>query len=354
MDRATEEGTKWITPETTGSEPLPTFKEYSKTFLQHRPRPLKPKTYQEYVRYLSGWLLPAFGNRKLDEISSVAVARWHSGICPDAPSQRAHVYGLGHAVMAQAVLDELIDKNPFTVKRALKVVRASHTELPTNVELSLIIESMPARYRLAVLLAAACGLRSGEVRALQRQDFDTDTEGNMTVHINRGVTQVNRERGGIVVGTPKSAESVRTVGIPPWLVTGVNEHLEQFTGARYDSYVFTSEANPNIPLSQTTLGKHWRAARDTAGTPKLRFHDLRHYAATIAVAVAGASEDEARRMLGQSDLGVTRLYLEDYPGWRRDLANRTPNPLISLPLPAPDSQPIEVEPDETLSHVTIT
>jgi integrase len=190
---------------------------------------------------------------------------------------------------------------------------------------------MPDRWRVALYLSASCGLRSGEVRSLQRGDIvlpePTDKASDGTapglLHVRRGVVELHVDDDAcVLVDTPKTTYSVRDVAIPPWLVPVLRAHLAQFVGARDDAWLFTSPEGG--PLRQMTLWRAWDKARGTAGIPSCRWHDLRHYAATMAVVAGGASEYEARRMLGQNDSKVLRRYLDDIEGRQATIARHMP------------------------------
>lgn len=315
ISSAVENGIRWTPPEQQHNQ-VPTFAEYAETYLAQRT--LKPRTIIEYRNYFKV-LFPAFGGLKLDAITPKMIGAWYAKTCPGALSQRAHIYSLAHAIMRMAVREQQVTTNPFNIEGAQHVKRIGRTKLPSDVELALAVASMPPQYRLAIRLAAVCGLRSGELRALRRGDINL---GDASVTVQRGVVQVP---GGIIVSTPKTEKSTRTIPVPDWLVPAIREHLDKFVGPVSSAYVFSTEATPDLPLSQSALGDHWRAARETAGIPWCRLHDLRHYAGTATAIDGGAVEGEVRDFLGQSDVQVTRRYIDARQGRMREIVNRIPN-----------------------------
>lgn len=132
------------------------------------------------------------------------------------------------------------------------------------------------RYRALVLIGAWCGLRFGEMAELRRQDVDLKTG---VVHVRRGVVRVD---GQISVGDPKSSAGVRSVAIPPHLVPVLQAHLDEHVDRGRDSLIFTSVRDPTIEVHPNTLYRHWYRAREVAGRPDLRIHDLRHTGAVRA------------------------------------------------------------------------
>jgi len=312
----------WKSPKTPEDmEKSFTFARYAELFMDRSSR--KPKTDAEYDRLLKKHIIPTFGKMKLDTITPLKVGNWYAKLLPDAPTDRAHAYSLFRTIMLSAVREGLIEKSPCVIRGAGSVKRAGKTKLPTPVEVALAAEFMPERCRLAVLLSAKIGLRSGEVRALQRQDFDLDER---IIHIRRNLVRYD---GAEHTGSTKTTAGTRDWSIPEELVPLIREHLAT-VGPRDDAWVFLNSKGGL--LSGQTLNKWWSKARATAGIPYVRFHDLRHYAGTMAVVYGGATEFEAMRMLGQEDSKVLRLYLDEVRGRQREIADNTPSLVSARPL----------------------
>jgi integrase len=64
---------------------------------------------------------------------------------------------------------------------------------------------------------------------------------------------------------------------------------------------------PVIPYSSAWLDKSWQVARDAAGLPDVRFHDLRHSAASY-LAMSGASLMDIAAILGHKTLAMVKRY----------------------------------------------
>ena len=326
----------WKSPKTPEEKGF-TFSEYAESFMDRSSR--KPKTDAEYDRLLKKHCVPTFGKMKLDAITPLKVGNWYAKLLPDAPTDRAHTYSLFRTIMLSAVREGLIVKSPCVIRGAGSVKRAGKTKLPTPVEVMLAADFMPGKQSdstshaatpkatgkcaLIVLLAAKIGLRSGEVRALQRQDLDLKER---ILHVRRNLV---RYEGAEHTGTTKTVAGTRDCSIPKELVPLIEEHLKT-VGPRDDSWVFLNSKGEL--LSGQTLNKWWAKARATAGIPDVRFHDLRHYAGTMAVVYGGATEYEAMRMLGQEDSKVLRLYLDEVRGRQREIADNTPSLVSARPL----------------------
>jgi integrase len=277
----------------------PTLHEYADDWLMSRSRELKPRTTVLYRGLLDRHLYPTLGAMQLDQISPAAVRAWHSKL-DTGPTRRAHAYSLLRTILNTAVADDVIPANPCRLRGAGQSRRVKDIRPATLKELDELAEAMPHRLRLIVLLAAWCGLRFGELVELRRKDVDTK-EGLLRVR--RAVTWVD---GKPVVGVPKSDAGVRVVAIPPHLLPAVAEHLLQYAGKGQDGLLFTAVDGASL-LTHDMLKRPFDRARQAAGRPDLRFHDLRHTGAVLA-AQTGATLAELMARLGHSTPGAALRY----------------------------------------------
>lgn len=236
---------------------------------------------------------------QLKQISPAAVRAWHSRL-QTGPTRRAHAYSLLRTILNTAVADDVIAANPCRLRGAGQSRRVVEIRPATLDELADVSEAMPARLRLIVLLAAWCGLRFGELVELRRKDFD-NKQG--ALRVSRAVTWVG---GKAVAGTPKSDAGTRIVAIPPHLLPAVAEHLLQRAAKGRDGLLFTA-VDGTSHLTHDMLKKPFNRARQGAGRPDLRFHDLRHTGAVLA-AQTGATLAELMARLGHSTPSAALRY----------------------------------------------
>lgn len=146
--------------------------------------------------------------------------------------------------MNAAVEDELIDTNPVKVKAAAHAQVARERDpapLPIPI-LFRVADAMPERLRLGVLLGGVLGMRSGEVRALQRRDF-TLSQDMPTVTVSRAVKEAE---GKLEIGTLKTARkgiASRTPVIPAALVDAVRDDRRDHTQIGRNGLLFWRAAD---------------------------------------------------------------------------------------------------------------
>ena len=138
----------------------------------------------------------------------------------------------------------------------------------------------------------ATGLRRGELLGLKWTDIDWK---NGIIKVRRQVARVN---GEIVEAPLKTKNSYRAVSISPQAIEVLREQKRKTN----DQYVFPS---PNGgPISPDSVNNMLKRVLERAGIPKVRFHDLRHTFATIALQ-NGVDIKTVSGMLGHFSAGFT-------------------------------------------------
>lgn len=176
--------------------------------------------------------------------------------------------------------------------------------------------AMPEHLRAAVLLAAWCALRLGEVLGLERRDLEhLDDPDRAVLHVRR---QWNTKAGKL---TEPKRGSARAVAIPASLLPVLREHLDTYAAPGADGPVFTPRGRPGRRVSQTSIDKYWREARRAAGRDTFRFHSLRHTGLT-EYARQGATLADLLERGGHTDVSVALKYQHASAQRDRELTER--------------------------------
>ena len=319
MRRAELEEHRWRPPDPREGQ-TPTLRDYSATWLDRRRtregQPLKPRTMDLYRTLLDKQILPKLGDMHLADITADDIDDWYATLLPNFPTRRGHTYALLSTIMRSASTGRrpLIPDSPCKVEHPTVVHRTFEPKPATPQQIATIVENMPDKYRALVLLAAWCGLRWGEVSELRRKDVDLTS---MTVRVERAVVW---RKGQPTVGTPKSRAGVRTIALPPNLRQPLRRHLAEHAMGGPDGLLFPNAARAGH-LHVNTLSKTYHRAREVAGRPDLRVHDLRHSAATMA-AQAGATLAELMARMGHSTTKAALVYQHVAEGRDRIIAER--------------------------------
>jgi integrase len=278
-----------------------TLREYTEQWLEHRD--LTPKTYALYSRLLDSRILPDLGDEILRAVTPARVRAWwvDLGKRLTTPTSNTQAYQLLKAVYNTAVEDRAAAENPCQIKSAGKPPKARDVKPLTPTELVRVAESAPEQYRVAVPVAAWCGLRFGELIELRRKDVHDDGE-RVTLKIRRAATRVENK---LVVGPPKTDAGIRDVTVPPHVATQLREHMTKRTGKGPEAFVFTTTRGKR--LSTTAFTKSVKAGFAAVGKEDMRIHDLRHVGATLA-AQAGATTKELMSRIGHTTPAMAMRY----------------------------------------------
>lgn len=296
------------------SESTVTVQQFAEKWLDHRAKPLTPKTRAHYVSVLDAKIYPVLGDLDIRGVTKNVVAVWYAGLDHSKATATAHAYQVLRALMNGAVEAGVVPENPCQIKDAGRTKTRRNLDLLSAAELTTVTELMPKRYRAAVLVAAWAGLRFGELTELRRRDL---TNNGTVLRIRRAVTFIPEQ--GFIVGKPKSEEGVRDVTLPPHIVPILAEHVEQFAAAGRDGLIFTNTKGERV--SQSAFTKPFKDALKTIDRAEVRVHDLRHYGA-VAAAQAGGTTRELMARLGHSTPEMSMRYQHAAAGRDAEIAER--------------------------------
>jgi integrase len=293
---------------------------------------LRPTTRDLYAYLLRRFLLPTFGKAALSSIDALAVRAWLANLQAQqlSPSTVAKAYRLLSRILGAAVDAGYLVRNPCTVKGAGQE-RAPEMRFATVAQIAALAEAVGARYRALVLVAAYGGLRWGELVGLRVKRVDL-LHGRVTV-----AEQVAEVNGQLIPGPPKTSAGRRTITLPAVAAVALAEHLTEFAEPGPEGLVFPAPKGGYLRRSNFRR-RWWVRATRTAGVDGLRFHDLRHSAATLALA-AGANTRELMERMGHTSPQVALRYQHVMAG--RDQAIAAALDELAQAASLPPERPVE-------------
>lgn len=234
--------------------------------------------------------------------------------------------------MGQAVKWRLIPQNPCEAadlprqrKREMRVFTFEETR-------RFLQAAQDDRLFPVFLLAVTSGLRPSEYLALRWDDLDLK-KGMLAV---RRTLEQDREDGWIPEET-KRAGSRRTVKLQDTMITALLEPRDRQTfqrkaaGDRWRDHGLVFATSVGTPIHERNLVRDFKRIVDAAGLPSIRLYDLRHTAATLALA-AGVPPKVVSEMLGHASVAFTLdTYAHVLPNMQEDAARRFENALFGVP-----------------------
>lgn len=274
---------------------------------------LKPSSKTSLETSWRVYVEPRWGDTPVGEIKPSHVETWISQLAegtavtarsrdrrntrgPRSATVVLRAVGVLAGILDMAVRDQRIAKNPARGARNLprKESTKERRYLSDDEVVRLAAQSGP--HTTLVLVLAYCGLRWSEAIGLRAQDVNILRR---RLHINRAAVEV---KGIIELGAPKNWEK-RTVPFPAFLQKPLEAALK---GKSTDGLVFCSDTGDYLRRAKSDEdAESWfaRAVR-AAGIRRLTPHDLRHTAASLAIA-SGANVKAVQRMLGHKSAAMT-------------------------------------------------
>jgi integrase len=252
---------------------------------------LAPKTRDRYEGIIRAHIRPRWGKVPLNKVTHADLQRWIASI-DAAPATIKKVHRVMSMLMAWGVADDRLAKNPAD-KISLPRVQQAEKRFLTHQQVAELAEACGDDYRLVVLFLAYTGLRWGEMAALRvgRLDFL-----RRRALVAESVTPVK----GVMTFGPTKGHERREVPIPRFLL---GDLATQVAGRKPDDLVFTGTRGAALryPVFQRAA---LNRACERLGIPRLTPHELRHTAASLAIA-SGADIKVVQQMLGHKSAAMT-------------------------------------------------
>jgi integrase len=252
---------------------------------------LTPKTKERYESIIRAHIEPRWGNVQLAKITHAAVQKWIAGMADSSPATVRKVHRVLSMALAYAVKDGRLAKNPAE-QISLPRVRQAERRYLDHQQVADLAEAC-GDHGLVVLFLAYTGLRWGEMAALKVSSIDFLRR---RVLVARSVTPTG---SGLVWGEPKGHER-REVPIPPFLVDDLARHVE---GRGPDDLVFAGRQG-QVLRAQAFQRAALTEAALAIGVPGFHPHELRHTAASLAIA-SGADIKVVQTLMGHKSATMT-------------------------------------------------
>ena len=343
-----------------------TVGQFLRSWLALKQTTLRPRAYASYEQVVRGHLEPGVGKLRLAKLTPQQLSDWFQTHQAAGASARTIRYArtVLRAALNQALRWGMVARNAAALTDP-PLYRPREIQ-PLAPDQARVLLAAVAKHRLRALVSVglALGLRLGEVLGLPWAAVDLDAgvlSIRQTLERSGGDAaarrRLNAERRELLKGLrdtddrprrrelraalvetrrklkavqmtlrfaePKSARSRRTITLPAVAATALREHrtrqLEERLAAggrwRDSGLVFTTTIG--TPLDPRNVDRQFKAILKAAGLPAIRFHDLRHTAATLLLA-QGVDPRTIMETLGHSQISLTlNTYAHVVPALQR-------------------------------------
>lgn len=255
---------------------------------------LRPRTADGYETLMALHINPVLGRIRLPDVTAADIDHMVNRVLDTRSPQTArHAYKVVHRALGQAVKLDLLPRNPADRVEAPKVRQPSPNPLTVEDARRFLEAAVKEPLFALYALAITTGMRRGEILALKWSDIDMAAG---TVRVEKSLRQLDRYR--FVRDQTKTEKSRRTLPIPGVALRALQAMPKVTTG-----YVFARPDGRPLPPAEVTRG--FQACLTRHGFREVRFHDLRHTAANLALDRMGGDIRAVSAMLGHASINTT-------------------------------------------------
>ncbi len=249
---------------------------------------VRPGTLAGYRSCIENYIKPQLGSKQVSLVTSQDVQKLYRKLkengrvkehprlgstLSDTTINRLHA--IFHQAMEDALHAHIIARNPTEGTTAPKP-NYKPKRILTCAELDafLAVVEQDEVWRDFFQTELMTGLRRGEICGLQWNDFDEDAG---TLKVCR--TLHSQRKGEYTVGETKTNQGMRTIILPH----SVTEILRRRKEDAISQWIFPDPVKPEDPVDPNAAYRRMKTLLRRAGLPSIRFHDLRHTFATLAL-----------------------------------------------------------------------
>lgn len=310
--------------------PQQTLKSYLINWLEKVQKPdVRATTYNNNHSAIYKHIIPALGHHTLQRLHPRHIQDFYGSKLDEGLSAGMvkNIHSVLHKALNNAIRWDLIARNPCDLVTQPKAKR--HEAHPLTQEQVRQLLDAARGYQMEALLTVAVttGMRQGEILGLHWQDIDFQAG---ALEVRRSIARAGKE--GLKVHEPKTAKARRKIALPAFVVEILKWHRERqqamcnpdVSGEDIKVVFSTYSGGYTHPVD---LYRRFKKVLKVAGLPNVRFHDLRHSAATLLLKME-IHPKIVQEILGHSSIGITMdIYSHVLPSMQQD-AMRKMNDLL--------------------------
>lgn len=305
-----------------------TFERFIGSWLDSVRPTLRERTHQRYGELIRCHAMPRLGRVRLTAVTPDTLQKLYADKIADglAPATIGQLHRVLHNALGRAAAWGLTTRNPASLVKPPSVKRPEMRVLTSAQVSDLLRATADERLAAVYVLAGHTGMRQGEIFGLAWTDVDLDAG---QLRVRTSLEWLRTDKGRVWrLSEPKTHASKRRVALTPTVVATLRRHrilqieesLKLGPAWQQTGLVFTDEAGGPLVANNFTRNEFAKALT-RAGLPRINFHQLRHTAASLALA-NGVPIPQVTRLLGHTSPAVTMsIYAHAIPDLERQAAD---------------------------------
>ena len=320
-----------------------TLKEYLKKWLESYKITIRPKTYHRYKGLTEKHIIPHLGDIQLRNLQPLRIEGFYSQLLVNGLSSRStrHVHSVLHRALEKAVGYGLLFRNPASCVNLPQYKPAEMQIWNENQVSVFLMTAHESTHKALYHLAVTTGMRQGEIFGLQWSDLNLE---NGKLNVKRQVQHIPGE--GWSFAEPKTRSGRRSIQLGEGTIIVLRDHYQSqqirkaANADRWQEYDLIFPSSVGTPLNASNLRLDFNRIIKEAELPKIRFHDLRHTAASLMLN-HGVPLIVVSRMLGHAKASITLDIYGHLIHEMQDEAARVMDELVTpIPVLIPQNEPI--------------
>jgi integrase len=268
---------------------------------------IRPKTSQDYYRLLDKYVYPGFQGIYVKDLDTRSMNFFYRNLVDQKVGFRTVRYlnSILRVAFKDAISQGIFSTNPTDGVILPRWTKKEMHALDQNEVQRFLKEAKDSRFFYVYYLAILTGMRLGELMGLRWSDIDFQ---NQVISISRQAQAIKGK--GIIFSEPKTRSGIRKIRIQLNTLEALSlqkekiQELENNAGHKWIENDLVFPSTIGTPMVSYHLRKDFFRLLSLAGLPRIRFHDLRHTAATLMIN-HGVPIIVISKMLGHSKPSVT-------------------------------------------------
>jgi len=312
--------------------PRQTVEQFLTQWLEGHKTSIRSRTHERYEEYVRLHIVPVIGHIQLQKLTAQQVKALYAKKLDEGLSTTTvnNLHGVLHKALEDAVKWELVVKN---VSAIVDPPRRAHYEITalTMEQAQKLLETAKGHSMEALfMIALTTGMRRGEILALKWQDVSFIEK---TIQVRRTFTRTPGNR--YVEAETKTKKSRRSIVLTQMVVDLLIQHRIKQAEARREAGEHWQErdlvfcTSLGTPLNPNKVLERFKTLLKRAGLPHMRFHDLRHSAATILLTMH-VHPKIVQELLGHNQISMTMdIYSHVLPTMQGDVMSKLNDALMN-------------------------